>query len=113
MRHFHDWCRIAVAFPCSTVVSLSRVGKPSHCFSSSDFLSYHYTVLLSSFTWPVYAPLGVSVYFPVFLGSFMFEFFLQFSPFVAQIKNIFSDQGFHLLNVFANDISPGHKEPTD
>ena len=55
------------------------------------------------------APLGALVYFPVFLILFRFEYFLsQLSPFVAQIKNFFSDPVLLLLLLlFSDDICQG------
>ena len=85
--------------------SLSRVGMPSYCCSSSDFLQSHYTVLLYSVLLPFFhAPINVVVHFPVFLRSFRFKSFLsQFSPSVTQIKNFCSDPGFFLQTMFAKD----------
>ena len=52
VRHFPERSWTVVAFPCSQWSSLSRVGMPSYCCSSSDFLQSHYTVLPKSFLLP-------------------------------------------------------------
>ena len=81
--------------------SLSRVGMPSYCCSSSDFLQSHHTVLLSSFPLPFSCISWRSCHFLVFLRSFGFESFpRQFSPFVAQIKNVRSDPVFFYFLFF-------------
>ena len=66
--------------------------------------------LITLFSYPVFfslfhAPLDV-VHFLVFLRSFRLKSFLsQFSPFVAQIKNLCNDPGFFLLTMFAKDLT--------
>ena len=58
---------------------------------------FSYLVFFSLF----HAPLDVVVHFPVFLRSFGLKSVpSQFSPFVAQIKNVCSDPGFCLFVVF-------------
>ena len=52
VRHFPERSWTVVAFPVSQWSSLTPVGMPSYCWSSSDFLQSHYTVLLSSFLEP-------------------------------------------------------------
>ena len=92
--------------PVSQWSSLSPLGMPSYCCSSSIFFS-----LTTLFSYPLsfslfHAPLDVVVYFLIFLRSFRFQSFLsQFSPFVAQIKNFCSDPGFFLLTMFAKDLT--------
>ena len=78
------------SFPFLTLlVSLSRIDMPSCCCSSFEFPQSHYTVLLSSFPFPLSCTTWCCCSLPcLFLGSFRFESFLsQFSPFVEQIKN--------------------------
>ena len=73
VRHFSELSWTVVVNLVSQWSSLSQVGMPSYCCSSSDFLQSHYTVLLSSFLLPFHAPLDVVVHFPVFLRSFRFN----------------------------------------
>ena len=79
------------------VCSLAAV-LPQSFFSLTTLFSYPFP--------PFHAPLAVVVHFLVFLGSFRFEAFLsQFSPSIAQIKNVFSDLRFFLLTMFAKDLT--------
>ena len=96
VRHFPERSWTVVAFLVSQWSSLSPVGMPSYCCSSSYLLQSHYTVLLSSFLLPFHAPLDVVVvHFLVFLWSCRFRSVLSmFSPFVTQIKNFCSDPYF-------------------
>ena len=100
VRHFPERSWTVVTFPCFTVGKSSRVGMPSYCCSSSDFLQPH-----CMFSYPVFfclfrASLDVVVHFPVFLRSFRYKSLLsQFSPSVAQIKNFCSDPVFSSDNV--------------
>ena len=78
---------------------------PSYCCFSSDFLQSHCTVLLSSFRLP-FSCTSWWVHFLIFLRFSKFESsFLQFSPFVAQIKNFCSDPGFFPLTMFVKDLT--------
>ena len=53
-----------------------------------------------------HAPLDDVVHFLVSIRSFRFKSVLsQFSHFVAQIKNFFSDSGFFLLTMFVKDLN--------
>ena len=68
--------------------------------------------LTTLFSYPVFcsffhASLYVVIHFFVFFRSFRLIFFLsQFSPFVAQIKNLCSDTGFvFLLTMFAKNLT--------
>ncbi len=79
---------------------------PSYCCSSSDFLQSHYTVLLSSFSLPISCASWCCCSRPYIPQSLQVRLlFSQFSPFVAQIKNICSDPGFLLSAVFAKDLT--------
>ena len=66
--------------------------------------------LTTPFSYPVlfclFCALCDVIHFPAFLRSFRFKSFLfQFPPFVAHVKNIFSDPGFCLLMVFAKTLT--------
>ena len=85
---------------------------PFHCFSSSEFLQSHYTVLVSSFllfscftSWCCCSLPGISLILPVKIVSFS-----VLSLFVAQIKNDCSDPVFlfcffFLLTMFAKNLT--------
>ena len=86
-----------VAVPCFTVVKSFTSWYALFLLLFLRFSSVHYTVLLSIFLYIFHAPLDVVVHFLVFLRSFRLKSFLsQLSPFVAQIKNFYSDSGFFL-----------------
>ena len=102
VRHFPErsWTVVALPFHSGQVfhqlVSPLTVGLPQNFFNLTTLFSC--PVFFSLF----HAPLDVVVHFVVFLRSFRLNFFLsQFSPFVAQIKNVCSDPGFFLLTMFA------------
>ena len=105
VRHFPEQSWTVVAFPCfrqvfhNLVCPLTTV-LPQLFFNLTKLFS------LLVFFCLFRAPLDVVVHFPVFLRSFRFKPFLsQFSPFIAQIKNICSDPGFFLLTVFAKGLT--------
>ena len=91
VRHFPERSWTVVAFPCFTVVKTSTSWYAILLF----FLKFFNLTTL--FSYPVFfslfhAPLDVVVHFLVFLRFFRLKSFLsQFSTFVAQIKNFFSD----------------------
>ena len=98
---------IVVASHCFTVVKSHELAYPLAVVLRQIFLN-----LTALFSYPVFfcffhAHLNIVVHFPIFCRFFRFKSFLsQFSPFVAQIDNFCSDQGFFfLLNMFAKDLT--------
>ena len=91
---FHSG-QVFYQFVCSLTVVLLQI------FFNLTTL-FPYPVLFSL----LHASLDVVVHFLVFRSSFRLESFLsQFSPFVAQIKNVCSYPGFFLLTMFAKDLT--------
>ena len=117
VRHFSERSWTVVTFLCFTVV------KSFTSWYALLLLFFPLTVVLPQilfnlttlFCYPVFfslfhAPLNVVVHFFVFLRSVRFESFLsQFSPFVAQIKNVCSDPNFFVcfvfLTMYAKDLA--------
>ena len=96
--HFPGWSWIVLAFHFFRVVKSFTSWYAFLLFATL----FSCQVFLSLF----HAHLDVVVHLLVFLRSFRFESFLsQFSPFVAQIKNICSESGFLLLTVFSKDLT--------
>ena len=87
--------------PVSRCTSLSPVGMPCYCCSSSDFLQSHYTVLL--FFMHLLMLLFTSLYFSDPLGSNLFSLSSLLLSHRSRISAVI--QGFFLLTMFAKDLA--------